>query len=162
MRPRRRSLRCATASTTRRRGKVASNRNRGSITHPPAKIKLKKEEIFSSRKTSAQKPRYDHQKCSQRPAKTHRFTCGNRESPCKYTTPTTNPKKLHQNTNQLYFTIELKSQKRPPESSAAAGKVKIQAIAMSRIVESCRPLLFAAIVPATPEESTCVVLTGRP
>jgi hypothetical protein len=29
-------------------------------------------------------------------------------------------------------------------------------------VESCSPLLFAAIVPATPELSTCVVLTGSP
>ena len=26
----------------------------------------------------------------------------------------------------------------------------------------CRPELFAAIDPATPDESTCVVLTGRP
>ena len=33
---------------------------------------------------------------------------------------------------------------------------------MLRIVESCRPLLLAAMVPATPELSTCVVLTGKP
>ncbi len=47
-----------------------------------------------------------------------------------------------------YFAIVLKSQKRQPESSAAAGRVKTQAIAMSRTVESCRPLLFAAMVPS--------------
>ena len=45
----------------------------------------------------------------------------------------------------------LKSQKRQPESSAAAGRVKTQASAMSRMVDICRPLLFAAMVPATPE-----------
>src|SRR3954447_7332274 len=33
---------------------------------------------------------------------------------------------------------------------------------MFRMVENCKPLLFAAIVPATPELNTCVVLTGNP
>jgi hypothetical protein len=56
----------------------------------------------------------------------------------------------------------LKSQNRLPERSAAAGRVKTQARAISRNVDTCNPLLFAAIVPATPEERTCVVLTGRP
>src|SRR5580658_2845393 len=61
-----------------------------------------------------------------------------------------------------YLAMELKSQKRQPESSAAAGRVKTQASAISRTVDICRPLLFAAMVPAMPELSTWVVLTGRP
>ena len=56
----------------------------------------------------------------------------------------------------------LKSQKRRPERMAAAGNGKIQAIAMSRMAESCSPLRFAAIVPAAPEDRTWVVLTGTP
>src|SRR5262245_62029195 len=51
-------------------------------------------------------------------------------------------------------------------SSAAiridAGNVSTQASARLRIVPIWRPDRLAAIVPATPEESTCVVLTGRP
>ena len=49
-----------------------------------------------------------------------------------------------------------------PESSAATGSVKTHAAAMLRMVEICNPLLLAAMVPATPELSTCVVETGRP
>ena len=45
---------------------------------------------------------------------------------------------------------------------AATGKVKTHAAAMLRMVDHCSPLLLAIMVPATPEESTCVVLTGRP
>jgi hypothetical protein len=30
------------------------------------------------------------------------------------------------------------------------------------MVDHCRPDLFAHIVPATPEDKTCVVLTGNP
>ena len=56
----------------------------------------------------------------------------------------------------------LNRKNRQPERSAAAGSVNTHASAMSRMVEACRPLLFAAIVPATPELSTCVVLTGKP
>jgi len=48
------------------------------------------------------------------------------------------------------------------EITIAAGKVMIQASAMLRSVLICRPDPLAAIVPATPEDSTCVVLTGRP
>ena len=33
---------------------------------------------------------------------------------------------------------------------------------MLRMVENCKPLLLAAMVPATPELSTWVVETGRP
>ena len=51
-------------------------------------------------------------------------------------------------------------------SSAArpieAGSVSTHAIAKLRIVDHCRPDLFAHIVPATPDERTCVVLTGNP
>ena len=63
---------------------------------------------------------------------------------------------------RLAAAILLKSKKRQPESTAAAGRVKTQARAMSRMVESCRPLWLAAMVPATPELRTWVVLTGRP
>ena len=49
-----------------------------------------------------------------------------------------------------------------PESSAAAGSVKTQAAAMLRMVDSCRPLLLAAMVPATPELSTWVVTDRQP
>ena len=48
----------------------------------------------------------------------------------------------------------------PAESRAATGRVKIQARAMLRIVESWRPLPLAIMVPATPEERTWVVETG--
>ncbi len=49
-----------------------------------------------------------------------------------------------------------------PERIAAAGSVKIHAAAMLRRVDICSPLPLAAMVPATPEESTCVVETGSP
>ncbi len=52
--------------------------------------------------------------------------------------------------------------KRQPESTAAAGRVKTQARAISRMVDIWSPLLLAAMVPATPELRTWVVLTGRP
>ena len=64
--------------------------------------------------------------------------------------------------SQDYLTMVLKSQNRPPDRSAATGRVKTQASAISRNVDICSPLLFAAMVPATPEDSTCVVLTGKP
>jgi hypothetical protein len=44
----------------------------------------------------------------------------------------------------------------------AAGRVNTQADAMLRIVLHCRPEPFAAIVPATPLDSTWVVETGKP
>ena len=44
----------------------------------------------------------------------------------------------------------------------AAGKVRIQASAMLRIVDHCSPDPLAAMVPAMPEDSTWVVETGRP
>jgi hypothetical protein len=55
--------------------------------------------------------------------------------------------------------MALNSQKRQRESSAATGNVKTYASGISRSVDICGPLLFAAIVPATPEKSRCVVLT---
>ena len=55
-----------------------------------------------------------------------------------------------------------KTQKRPADIRAATGSVKTHAAAMLRMVDHCRPLLFAIMVPATPEESTWVVLTGMP
>src|SRR6202789_1350251 len=56
----------------------------------------------------------------------------------------------------------LKSQNSAPESTAATGNVKTHARAISRRVDTCSPLLSPAIVPATPDDSTCVVLTGNP
>ena len=44
----------------------------------------------------------------------------------------------------------------------AAGRVRIQASAMLRMVDHCRPEPLAAMVPAMPEESTWVVETGSP
>jgi hypothetical protein len=44
----------------------------------------------------------------------------------------------------------------------AAGSVSTQAMAMLRIVALCSPDPLAAMVPAIPDESTCVVETGRP
>ena len=44
----------------------------------------------------------------------------------------------------------------------AAGSVSTQAIAMLRIVDHCIPEPLATIVPATPDERTWVVDTGRP
>src|SRR5450830_166832 len=49
-----------------------------------------------------------------------------------------------------------------PDSSMAAGRVSTQAMARLRRVAICRPERLAAMVPATPEESTWVVETGRP
>jgi len=43
-----------------------------------------------------------------------------------------------------------------------AGSVKIHAISMFLTVDHCSPEPFAAIVPATPDDSTCVVETGNP
>ena len=45
---------------------------------------------------------------------------------------------------------------------AAAGSVKTHAMAMLRRVDICRPLPFATMVPATPEDKTWVVETGKP
>jgi len=44
----------------------------------------------------------------------------------------------------------------------AAGSVKTHAKAMLRTVESWSPDPFADIVPAIPDDSTCVVDTGKP
>src|SRR5262245_32199937 len=52
--------------------------------------------------------------------------------------------------------------KSAPASNIVTGSVSAQASAMLRIVRICKPDIFAAIVPATPEERACVVLTGNP
>ena len=44
----------------------------------------------------------------------------------------------------------------------AAGSVRTQANAMLRTVANCSPEPFAAIVPAMPDDKTCVVETGSP
>src|SRR5664280_1126569 len=75
------------------------------------------------------------------------FRCGSRLALCLQT---------------LYLASALNIQKSMPDSSAAAGSVKIHAAAMLRIVVRCNPLRLATIVPATLELSTGVVDTGRP
>jgi hypothetical protein len=62
---------------------------------------------------------------------------------------------IHQNTFE-------KIQYRLPERRIAQGSVSTQAISRLRTVAICSPDLLAAIVPATPEDSTCVVDTGSP
>ena len=49
-----------------------------------------------------------------------------------------------------------------PEITIAAGRVNTQAFAILRTVESCNPEPLAAIVPAIPDDKTCVVETGSP
>jgi hypothetical protein len=44
----------------------------------------------------------------------------------------------------------------------AAGSVSTQARAMLRTVDHCIPEPLATIVPATPDDRTCVVDTGKP
>src|SRR3981189_2855445 len=44
----------------------------------------------------------------------------------------------------------------------AAGSVRTHAISMFLMVATCSPDPFAAMAPATPDDSTCVVETGRP
>src|SRR2546421_1747800 len=58
--------------------------------------------------------------------------------------------------------IDANAQCNVPEITIAAGSVSTQARAMFRTVESCKPEPLAAIVPAMPDDSTCVVETGRP
>ena len=55
-----------------------------------------------------------------------------------------------------------KGQKRNPDSTIDAGRVSTQAMARLRTVAHCSPEWLAAIVPATPAESTCAALTGKP
>jgi hypothetical protein len=54
------------------------------------------------------------------------------------------------------------SQNRPPASRMAAGMVSTHASARLRTVDICSPDPLLAIVPATPDDSTCVVDTGNP
>ena len=55
-----------------------------------------------------------------------------------------------------------KRKNRTPDSSIAAGRVSTQASAMLPTVDHCMPEPLATIVPATPDDSTWVVDTGRP
>src|SRR5690349_15474366 len=53
------------------------------------------------------------------------------------------------------------SQNNPADRATVAGRVNTQASRMVLTVPPCRPLLLATMVPATPEDSTWVVETGR-
>ncbi len=48
------------------------------------------------------------------------------------------------------------------DSTMATGNVSTQSMIRLRTVAHCRPVPLAAMVPATPDDRTCVVLTGRP
>src|SRR5579872_5086029 len=62
----------------------------------------------------------------------------------------------------VYYARWRNSQNSEPDSNAATGSVKTHAAAMLRRVDIWSPLRLAAMVPATPELRTWVVLTGRP
>jgi len=62
----------------------------------------------------------------------------------------------------LSYMIRRNSANNPAASAMDAGNVSIQAIASERTVLHCSPEWLAAMVPGTPEDSTCVVLTGKP
>src|ERR1700722_7830058 len=61
-----------------------------------------------------------------------------------------------------YPAIPRNAQNRKPDSIIATGSVNTQAISRFRTVANWSPEWFAIIVPATPDDSTCVVLTGNP
>src|SRR6202142_1738659 len=54
------------------------------------------------------------------------------------------------------------AQNNEPESRIETGSVSTQAMSRLRTVAHCRPEWLAAMVPATPDDSTWVVLTGSP
>jgi hypothetical protein len=54
------------------------------------------------------------------------------------------------------------SQNKIPERRIDAGRVNSHTIAKFLTLVHWRPERLAAIVPATPEDKTCVVLTGDP
>jgi hypothetical protein len=56
----------------------------------------------------------------------------------------------------------LNARKRRPDRNMEMGSVSTQAIARFLIVFHWIPDRFAAIVPATPDDRTWVVLTGSP
>lgn len=60
--------------------------------------------------------------------------------------------------------MERSNRNRPPETTTVTGNVSIQAMKMLRMVFFCRFLmpLLATMLPAMPDDNTCVVLTGRP
>src|ERR1019366_4951611 len=62
----------------------------------------------------------------------------------------------------FYAPICRNNQNKKPASRIDAGSVSTQAIARLRTFPHCSPDRLAAMVPATPEESTCVVLTSMP
>src|SRR3982750_4427023 len=58
--------------------------------------------------------------------------------------------------------IWVNSQYRLPDSRIAAGSVSTHAINRLRMVFICNPPPLATMVPATPDDNTCVVDTGKP
>ena len=54
------------------------------------------------------------------------------------------------------------NQNNDPDNPIDTGSVSTQAMSRLRTVPHCSLDPFAVMVPATPDDSTCVVLTGRP
>ena len=60
------------------------------------------------------------------------------------------------------YDIFAKAQNSVADNTMATGSVSTQAMIRLRTVAHCRPVPLAAMVPATPDDNTCVVLTGKP
>ena len=61
-----------------------------------------------------------------------------------------------------FFIRLLNVQNKTADSPMDAGNVNTHAISKLRMVDIWSPDLLAHIVPATPDDNTCVVLTGSP
>jgi len=66
------------------------------------------------------------------------------------------------NPRARYLLSLLKAQNNDAAKPIETGRVSTQAISRLRIVPHCKPEWLAAIVPATPDDKTWVVLTGNP
>ena len=69
---------------------------------------------------------------------------------------------VHPSAHLRYTPILLITQKSEADKIMEAGRVSTHAMARFRTVLHCSPVWLAAMVPATPDESTWVVLTGSP
>jgi hypothetical protein len=61
----------------------------------------------------------------------------------------------------IVYSIRENNRYSVPDSIIVAGSVSTQASAMLRMVDHCSPDPLAAMVPAMPDESTCVVETRQ-
>ena len=61
-----------------------------------------------------------------------------------------------------HLLTEVKAQNKEADKPIETGKVSPHAMSRLRRVAHCKPERLAAMVPATPDDNTCVVLTGNP